>query len=126
MSIVVALLLAIVIGVLAWIVYVVTGALRSITAEVSKVIGRVTANDPLQTVDDDGVIRYDVRQYLASLGFDDDAVEAFASQVHPDHPQPLGPAYVDPTDIDLPDPAEFDASNRVIMGNDPTWPVIEP
>lgn len=106
------------IAALAYTIHVLLGTVQSLTAEVTRVIGRVTANDPVQTVDEEGVIRQDpptdpagFMQYLVDNGLPD--------------PDDRGSAYVDPTDLDLPDPAEYDASNRVIMGDDPTWPKFD-
>ena len=100
-------LVAIVVGLFAWIAYVLVGCLKSIADSLTNTINRITANDPVANVDSEGVIRNadDMQAYADML----DALRFTEPQ-----------QYQDPTDDYLPDPT-FTGFTAAV-GEDPDWP----
>lgn len=100
-------LVAIVVGLFAWVAYVLIGCVKSITAGLTNVLNRITANDPVANVDSEGVIR--------------DAYAGFLEKWEwPPVDTPSPQNYQDPTDDYLPDPGY--TGNNVVVGEDPDWP----
>lgn len=103
-------LVAIVVGLFAWIAYVLVGCVKTIAAGLTNTINRLTANDPVANVDAEGVIRNaeDDRLfelYRDAMGWNTDTGTT---------------TYQDPTDDYLPDPGY--TGSTAIMGDDPDWP----